>query len=54
MNPGWLSTDMGRQGGRTPPVSVEDGVKNVVAFLYSLQEKHNGGFYDNLGKDLPW
>eukprot|EP01091_Cochliopodium_minus_P013903 TRINITY_DN459_c0_g1_i1.p1 TRINITY_DN459_c0_g1~~TRINITY_DN459_c0_g1_i1.p1 ORF type:complete len:251 (-),score=67.55 TRINITY_DN459_c0_g1_i1:82-807(-) len=54
MCPGWLDTDMGNSGGNKPPVSVQDGVKNILQTVYTIKEDKNGLFINNQGKEISW
>jgi NAD(P)-dependent dehydrogenase (short-subunit alcohol dehydrogenase family) len=51
LHPGWVQTDM---GGQDADITVETSVNNIVKTLYSLTEKHNAGFVQYDGKELPW
>jgi len=51
LHPGWVQTAM---GGPSAAITVETSVTNIVKTLYSLTEKHNAGFVQYDGKDLPW
>ena len=51
LHPGWVQTDM---GGPNAAITVETSVTNIVKTLYSLTEKHNSGFVQYDGKELPW
>jgi len=51
LHPGWVQTAM---GGPNAAITVETSVTNIVETLYSLTEKHNAGFVQYDGKDLPW
>ena len=37
-----------------PPLTVEEGVKNIVNTLYDLKPENNGQFIDLYGKIVPW
>lgn len=49
-HPGWVQTDM---GGKSAPLSVEDGAKTAVA-LATLDENGPTGAFLHNGKTLPW
>lgn len=51
MHPGWVRTDM---GGSKAPLSVEQSCAKMVQTVLGLGEKHNGGFLQYDGKELPW
>lgn len=51
LHPGWVKTDM---GGPQAPLTLETAVPAIVQLLDSLNESHNGGFYQYDGKQLPW
>lgn len=41
-------------GGKNAPMDVDSSVSSILNFLTQLEEKHNGGFYQFDGKELPW
>lgn len=51
LHPGWVQTDM---GGPKAPLTTEQSAKNIVSFFESLNETHNGGFYQHDGSKLEW
>lgn len=51
IHPGWVKTDM---GGKNAPLDVDESTKGIINVLKSLNEKHNGEFYEYDGKQLPW
>ncbi|XP_063226023.1 C-signal isoform X1 [Bacillus rossius redtenbacheri] len=51
IHPGWVKTDL---GGASAPLTVEESVSKIIQTLHSLNEKHNGGFIQYDGKELPW
>lgn len=51
MHPGWVRTDM---GGSKAPLSVEQSCAKMVQTVMALGDKHNGGFLQYDGKELPW
>lgn len=51
IHPGWVKTDM---GGNNAPLSVDTSCSGIVKVIKELNEKHNGGFVQWDGKELPW
>ncbi|XP_055909133.1 C-factor [Eupeodes corollae] len=51
IHPGWVRTDM---GGPKAPLDVETSTKTIVETLMTMNESHNGGFFEHNGKPLPW
>lgn len=51
IHPGWVKTTM---GGANAPLEVEQSVTGICNFLKTINETHNGGFFDYEGKVLPW
>lgn len=51
LHPGWVKTDM---GGASAPLDLEPTINLIVKLLLSINETHNGGFYQYDGKQLPW
>jgi len=51
LHPGWVRTDM---GGSKAPLDVETATKKMVETIMTFEQKHNGGFYEYNGKELPW
>lgn len=51
LHPGWVQTDM---GGKGAPLTVEQSTEAMLKFVEGLGEKHNGGFYQYDGSQLPW
>lgn len=51
LHPGWVKTDL---GGSNAPMDVDESTCSIVELLPKLSEKHNGGFYQWDGKQLPW
>ncbi|EAT45852.1 AAEL002901-PA [Aedes aegypti] len=51
LHPGWVRTDM---GGSKAPLSIEQSCNRMVQTVMQLGEKHNGGFLQYDGKELPW
>lgn len=51
MHPGWVKTDM---GGSNAPLTVEESCSTLIKTLMTLNESHNGGFYEYDGRQLPW
>jgi len=54
IHPGWLATDMGKLGGKKPPLTTQQGVSNVLSVIYSIDEQQNGHLLDTNGKDISW
>ncbi|XP_061449661.1 uncharacterized protein LOC133368960 isoform X2 [Rhineura floridana] len=53
LHPGWLQTDMGNLIGLAP-MTVDEGVREILNTLAHLSEKENGTFVNLDGKPLPW
>lgn len=51
LHPGWVKTAM---GGNNAPLEVDVAAHHIVDFLSKLTHKHNGGFYQYDGKQVPW
>jgi len=51
VHPGWVQTDM---GGKHAPLTPSQSVQGVLQVIDRAESGHSGGFYDNLGKQLPW
>ncbi|EDW82881.1 uncharacterized protein Dwil_GK10240 [Drosophila willistoni] len=51
LHPGWVRTDM---GGSSAPLDVTTSTEQMVQTLIQMGEKHNGGFYQYDGEQLPW
>ncbi|KAL5275889.1 sni family protein [Megaselia abdita] len=51
LHPGWVKTSM---GGSNAPLDVDYSTKSIVQTLLTLNDTHNGGFYQYDGKELPW
>lgn len=51
LHPGWVKTAM---GGNNAPLEVDTAAHHIVDFLSTLTDKHNGGFYQYDGKEVPW
>lgn len=51
LHPGWVKTSM---GGSNAPIDVDSSASAILKFLYSLNDTHNGGFYQWDGKKLSW
>lgn len=51
LHPGWVKTDM---GGTNAPMQIDESISSIVKFLPTLEEKHNGGFYQFDGQPMPW
>lgn len=51
LHPGWVRTDM---GGSNAPLDVEPTTTEIIETVMKFNAKHNGGFYQYDGKQLPW
>jgi NAD(P)-dependent dehydrogenase (short-subunit alcohol dehydrogenase family) len=51
IHPGWVKTDMGGQNADIEKNESIAGMRKVIA---GASSKHNGGFFDYMGKSLPW
>ncbi|XP_037825310.1 C-factor [Lucilia sericata] len=51
LHPGWVRTDM---GGSNAPLDVEPTTAEIVETVMKFGAKHNGGFYQYNGEQLPW
>lgn len=51
LHPGWVRTDM---GGSKAPLECEPTTAEIVDTIMKFNAKHNGGFYQYDGKELPW
>lgn len=49
-NPGWVQTDM---GGKSAPMTIEEGAKTSVQLTTLPKDGPTGGFF-HLGDKLPW
>jgi NAD(P)-dependent dehydrogenase (short-subunit alcohol dehydrogenase family) len=61
LSPGWIATDMGKQGGRQPPTTTDQGVEkivsNVLSPLLASNDSfgtYNGRFYHCDGKEMAF
>lgn len=54
LHPGWVDTDMGSAGGRSPPLSPEESIKGILQIVDDLTDEDNGKFYNYDGSTLPW
>ncbi|XP_072202779.1 C-signal-like [Excalfactoria chinensis] len=53
-HPGWVQTDLGYEGGGTPPLTVDASVGGMLKVLSNLSEKDSGSFLDWEGNVVPW
>jgi NAD(P)-dependent dehydrogenase (short-subunit alcohol dehydrogenase family) len=51
LSPGWVKTEM---GGKDAKYEVEDSVSKILAVTDQLTPAHNGGFWGEDGKEIPW
>jgi NAD(P)-dependent dehydrogenase (short-subunit alcohol dehydrogenase family) len=51
MNPGWVRTDMGGQGGKLSPAESIKAMRSVIA---TLRPQDSGKFLNYTGKPFPW
>ncbi|XP_046803015.1 C-factor [Lucilia cuprina] len=51
LHPGWVRTDM---GGSNAPLDVEPTTAEIIETVMKFGAKHNGGFYQYNGEQLPW
>lgn len=54
MHPGWVDTDMGSAGGRSPPLQPQESVSSMLAVVSQLSPDHGGKFLNYDGSILPW
>jgi NAD(P)-dependent dehydrogenase (short-subunit alcohol dehydrogenase family) len=54
IHPGWLDTDMGSAGGRSPPHSKQENVTKIIEIIKNLQPNDNGNFMDFNGEIVPY
>ena len=56
VHPGWVDTDMGSAGNRTPPLTPEESVRSMLNNVIEVMEckTHNGEFFNYDGTSLPW
>lgn len=54
MSPGWVDTDMGSRGGRTPPLTPEQSVDGMLHVLAGLKLADTGKFLKYDGSEVPW
>jgi len=56
LSPGWVDTDMGKQGagGAISPLKAPESIKGVLALVRDLTLAQSGTFRDYDGKTLPW
>ena len=53
-HPGWVDTDMGAAGDRSPPVQPPDSVTGMLAVIDAMGAESNGNFCDWEGNTLAW
>ena len=54
ISPGHVNTDMGSQGGRTPPLQVGESTAGMIRVLSAATTADNGKFLQYDGKELVW
>jgi NAD(P)-dependent dehydrogenase (short-subunit alcohol dehydrogenase family) len=54
VHPGWLQTDMGRAGGREPPVPPDTSAADIVGLAETRREELSGRLVDHEGVPMPW
>lgn len=53
-HPGWVETDMGAAGNRSPPVRPEESVAGMLKMVDSMGSHSNADFIDFEGNTLAW
>ena len=51
LHPGWVRTTL---GGPQAPLSVGDSVSGLVRVIDGMTPAMNSGFYDWMGREIPW
>ena len=52
---GWVATDMGTAGGRSPPITVPDSATKMIKYLTRCTIEDHGKFYDiTSDNEIPW
>eukprot|EP00931_Biecheleriopsis_adriatica_P123105 TRINITY_DN98169_c0_g1_i1.p1 TRINITY_DN98169_c0_g1~~TRINITY_DN98169_c0_g1_i1.p1 ORF type:complete len:423 (+),score=71.61 TRINITY_DN98169_c0_g1_i1:39-1271(+) len=55
LSPGWVRTDQGSQGGRSPPLDVDTSIQSCLRVVAGLEaSKHNGKYLNYDGTALPY
>ena len=54
LSPGWVQTDMGSSGGRTPPLTPRASIGGMLAVIANIDKKDTGKFFLYDGSDVPW
>jgi len=54
VDPGWVQTDMGKQGGMTPPLTVEESGKALTETILKITVEENGKFLGLKGQSLEY
>lgn len=50
----WVDTELGKSGGREPPLSVADGVKESLQnVILKCDHRMNGKLYNYDGQEFP-
>lgn len=53
-HPGWVDTDMGSAGDRTPPVKPADSVAGMLTIIENMGAQSKADFLDFQGKEMKW
>ena len=54
LSPGWVDTDMGSAGNRSPPLSIEDSCSHMHKVISHFTADKNGKFVEYDGNTIPW
>lgn len=54
LSPGWVDTDMGSAGDRSPPLSVEESCSSMFKVISHFTADKNGKFVEYDGSIIPW
>jgi NAD(P)-dependent dehydrogenase (short-subunit alcohol dehydrogenase family) len=56
LSPGWVQTDMGSRGGRSPPLTPSESVNGLLEQTNSLRFRQASGhaMYSHQGQEIPW
>lgn len=53
-HPGWVATEMGSAGDRSPPVKPEDSVIGILAVIDNMGENSKANFVSWEGNEINW